>query len=153
VDELIAELQAQEERLQFTRFDNDDAWELGSLLVELAKARGLSVTIDIRRCGQQLFHAALAGTTPDNDHWIDRKIRVVERLNVSSFLAGRRLAAKGEALDERYGVDPADFAAHGGSFPVRVRGVGVVGTVTVSGLPQEEDHALVVDALDRFLAT
>jgi uncharacterized protein (UPF0303 family) len=153
VDELIAELEAQEERLQFTRFDNDDAWGLGCLLVELAKARQLPVTIDIRRCGHQLFHAALAGTAPANDRWIDRKIRVVERLNVSSFLAGRRLAAKGEAFDERHGVNPADFATHGGSFPVRVRGVGVVGTVTVSGLPQEDDHALVVEALERFLAT
>jgi uncharacterized protein (UPF0303 family) len=153
VDELIAELETQEERLQFTHFDNDDAWALGCLLVEMAKARRLAVTIDIRRCGHQLFHAALDGTTPDNDRWIERKIRVVERLNVSSFLAGRRLAAKDEALDERYGVDPADFATHGGSFPVRVRGVGVVGTVTVSGLPQEDDHALVVEALKSFLAT
>jgi uncharacterized protein (UPF0303 family) len=53
---------------------------------------------------------------------------------------------------ERYSVDPAEFAAHGGAFPVRVRGVGLVGTVAVSGLPQEEDHRLVVTILERFLA-
>jgi uncharacterized protein (UPF0303 family) len=132
VEDLIAELEAQEERLRFTRFDNDDAWSLGSLLVRLGKERGLPVTIDIRRHGHQLFHAALPGTAPDNDRWIERKIRVVERLNASSFLVGRRMAAKGQAMDAAYGVDPADFA-------------------TVSGLPQAEDHALVVEALGLFL--
>ena len=151
MEDLIAELVAQEERLRFTRFDNDDAWELGSLLVRLGKERGLPITIDIRRHGHQLFHAALPGTAPDNDRWIERKVRVVERLNASSYLVGRRMAAKGQAMDAAYGVDPADFATHGGAFPVRVVDVGVVGVVTVSGLPQADDHALVVEAIGLFL--
>ncbi|GAA3188281.1 heme-degrading domain-containing protein [Dactylosporangium siamense] len=153
MEELIAELVEQEERLRFTRFDNDDAWTLGSLLVRLGKERGLPITIDIRRHGHQLFHAALPGTAPDNDRWIERKIRVVERLNASSFLVGRRMAAKGQAMDAAYGVDPADFATHGGAFPIRVVDVGVVGVVTVSGLPQADDHALVVEAIGLFLAS
>jgi uncharacterized protein (UPF0303 family) len=151
VEELIAELAAQEERLQFDRFDNDDAWALGCLLVEVAKERSLPITIDVRRGGQQLFHAARPGTAPDNDRWIERKVRVVERLHASSFLVGRRLAAKGATFDAGYGVDPAQYATHGGAFPIRVRNVGVVGVVTVSGLPQADDHALVVEALGRFL--
>ena len=44
------------------------------------------------------------------------------------------------------------YAAHGGSFPIRVAGVGIVGAVTVSGLPQAQDHALVVEGLRDFLA-
>src|SRR5579883_2636195 len=48
--------------------------------------------------------------------------------------------------------DPDLFAAHGGAFPVLVAGVGLVGTVAVSGLPQLEDHLLVVEALQAFLA-
>ncbi len=151
MEDLIAELVAQEERLRFTRFDNDDAWELGSLLVRLGKERGLPITVDIRRHGHQLFHAALPGTAPDNDRWIERKIRVVERLNASSYLVGRRMAAKGQAMDAAYGVDPADFATHGGAFPIRIVDVGVVGVVTVSGLPQADDHALVVEAIGLFL--
>jgi uncharacterized protein (UPF0303 family) len=151
VDDLIKELEAHEARLLFDRFDNDDAWALGCLLVETAKERGLGVTIDIRRGGQQLFHAALPGTAPDNDRWIERKIRVVERLHASSYLVGRRLAAKGAVFDAGHGVDPAEYATHGGAFPIRVRHVGVVGVVTVSGLPQADDHALVVEVLDRFL--
>jgi uncharacterized protein (UPF0303 family) len=151
VDALVAELEQQEQHLQFTTFDNDDAWRLGCLIVELAQERGLPIAVDIRRHGHQLFHAALPGATPDNDEWIARKVRVVDRFGASSYLVGRRLSAKGGALDQSQGVDPLLYAAHGGSFPVRIRGVGVVGTVTVSGLPQADDHALVVEAISTFL--
>ena len=148
---LIGELEDQQDRLQFDHFDNTDAWDLGVLLVSTARAEALPVTVDIRRHGHQLFHAALPGTAPDNDTWIERKIRVVNRFGSSSFLVGRRLALAGRTVDESAGLDPLLYAAHGGSFPVTVRGVGVVGTVTVSGLPQAQDHALVVRALEAFL--
>jgi uncharacterized protein (UPF0303 family) len=41
----------------------------------------------------------------------------------------------------------SDFAAHGGSFPIHVKGIAVIGAVSVSGLPQRADHELVVEAL------
>jgi uncharacterized protein (UPF0303 family) len=148
---LIARLEEQERRLVFARFDHSDAWALGCLLVDLATGPDLPIAVDIRRGTQQLFHAALAGSTADNDVWIQRKVRVVERYGASSYLVGRRLAAKGQVLDAGMGVDPAAYAAHGGAFPVRVPHVGVVGVVTVSGLPQADDHALVVEALEAHL--
>lgn len=149
---LIGRLEEQERRLTFERFDNDDAWALGCLLVDLATGRELPVAVDIRRGPQQLFHAALRGSTADNDAWIQRKVRVVERYGAASYLVGRRLTAKGQELDADMGVNPADYAAHGGAFPVRIRHVGVVGVVTVSGLPQADDHALVVEAIEAHLS-
>jgi uncharacterized protein (UPF0303 family) len=148
----MAELVAQERRLVFTRFDNDDAWRLGCLLVELARERGAAVTVDVRRGEQQLFHCALPGTSADNDAWIERKIRVVRRYGSSSYLVGQRFRDQGTSFEERSRLDPDLFAAHGGAFPVLVAGVGLVGTVAVSGLPQLEDHLLVVEALEAFLA-
>ncbi|SDS94029.1 heme-degrading domain-containing protein [Actinoplanes derwentensis] len=153
LEKLIATVQEQEQRLVFARFTEADAWRLGSLLVELAAGRDLPVAVDIRRGQQQLFHAGLAGSSADNDAWIERKVRVVYRFAASSYLVGRRLEAKGAALDAAMGVDPALFAAHGGAFPIRVPGVGVVGVVTVSGLPQADDHALVVEAIEAFLGS
>ncbi|WP_234046340.1 heme-degrading domain-containing protein [Streptomyces adelaidensis] len=146
----IEELEAQERRLVFPRFTYEDAWALGSLLVELARERHAPVAIDIRRGPQQLFHAALPGSTPDNDAWIDRKRRVVERYAGSSYLVGARFRAKGTTFEDSSRLDPDLYAAHGGSFPLTVEGAGVIGTVTVSGLPQLEDHAMVVEALERF---
>ncbi|MFC3742091.1 heme-degrading domain-containing protein [Paractinoplanes deccanensis] len=149
-DDLIARLEQQERDLVLTRFDNADAWRLGCLLVAKATERELPVAIDIRRGTQQLFHAALPGSVADNDTWIERKVRVVERYGASSYLVGRRLAAKGQQLDAGMGVDPALYATHGGAFPIRIKDVGVVAVVTVSGLPQADDHALVVEALGEF---
>lgn len=147
----VEELEAQERRLVFRRFSCEDAWALGSLLVELARERQAPVAIDIHRAGQQLFHAALSGATPDNDAWIARKRRVVERYGASSYLVGARFRAKGTTFEESSRLDPDVYAAHGGSFPITVADVGVIGAVTVSGLPQLQDHRLVVEALERFL--
>jgi uncharacterized protein (UPF0303 family) len=84
--ERLAQLEEQEERLQFTKFDNETALALGQHLLAAARERGLPVTISVRRNGQRLFHAALPGTSPDNDAWIERKSRVVDRYGHSSFL-------------------------------------------------------------------
>ncbi|MFI9104473.1 heme-degrading domain-containing protein [Streptomyces fildesensis] len=149
--DLVAELEAQERDLVLQGFSNDDAWRLGSLLVELARERNAPVTVDIRRGSQQLFHYALEGTSPDNDAWLARKSRVAERYGASSYLVGARFRAKGTTFEESSRLDPNLYAAHGGAVPLRVAGVGIVGTAAVSGLPQSEDHALVVEALSRFV--
>ncbi|MFC8666984.1 heme-degrading domain-containing protein [Streptomyces sp. NPDC057199] len=149
----IAELEEQERRLTLPHFTYDDAWALGTLLVELARERDAPVAIDIRRGGQQLFHAALPGSTADNDAWIDRKRRVVERYAASSLLVGTRFRAKNTTFEDSSRLDPDVYAAHGGAFPITVTGAGVIGTVVVSGLPQLEDHAMVVEALERFSTT
>ncbi|WP_370969402.1 heme-degrading domain-containing protein [Amycolatopsis sp. cg9] len=147
----LAQLAEQEERLQFTKFDNETALALGQQLLTAARDRGLPVTVSVRRNGQRLFHAALPGTSADNDAWIDRKSRVVDRYGHSSFLVGTRFRANGGSFEEDSRLDPDQYAAHGGVFPVLVRGVGPVGTVGVSGLPQAEDHAFVVEQLELFL--
>ena len=149
---MIARIEEQERNLVFTRFDNLDAWRLGCVLVELATDRELAVTIDVRRGAQQLFHAALPGTTADNDSWVDRKARVVERFGASSYLVGLRAIAKGTTFAAQHDLPLQEYAAHGGSFPVRVTDVGIVAAVTVSGLAQADDHALVVEAVRDFLA-
>ena len=148
----LAELAAQERELQFTTFDNDDAWALGVALVEAARERQAVVAIDISRNGQQLFHASLPGTAPDNDVWIQRKTRVVHRFGHSSLYMGQRCREQGTTFEEKYGLDPQLYAAHGGAFPVIVRSVGPVGAVVVSGMPQVDDHRMVVAAIRAHLA-
>ena len=150
---LIARIEAQERTLVFPGFSNDDAWALGSILVELARERMLAVTVDITRGEQQLFHAALPGTSAHNDAWITRKTRTVREFGISSLLAGQRAKLGGNSFEDAPWIDPLRYAGHGGSFPITVAGVGVVGTVTVSGLPQLEDHALVMRILREHLAS
>ncbi|MGV9312550.1 heme-degrading domain-containing protein [Streptomyces sp. NPDC003691] len=149
----VEELCAQERRLVLDRFTHSDAWALGTLLVEMARLRNAPVAVDIRRGGQQLFHAALPGSSPDDDAWIDRKRRVVARYGESSLLVAARYRSRGVGFEEAARLAPARYAAVGGSFPLAVAGAGVIGAVTVSGLSHLDDHALAVEALERFLAT
>jgi uncharacterized protein (UPF0303 family) len=141
----------QEEELSLPRLDAEVAWQLGVRLHDLAEQRGLAVVIDVRRFGQPLFYAALDGTTPDNAEWVRRKCNVVARFHRSSYAVGLKLKAKSETLAEQQGLPLFDYATHGGSFPLSVEGAGVVGSVTVSGLPQRADHELVVEALCGLL--
>lgn len=150
---LLETLAEQESRLVFESFDNAVALSLGAFLLEAARERSLPVTISVRRGRQRLFHAALPGTSADNDDWIDRKSRVVDRYAQSSYRVGESFRASGKSFDEDSRLDPSAYAAHGGVFPVIVAGVGMVGTVGVSGLPQADDHAFVVAQLEAFLAT
>lgn len=143
----LARIALQEQQLQFAAFDEETAWRLGSRLRALASERALGVVIDIRRPAQSLFYAAMPGTTPDNPEWVRRKSAVVLRFHRSSYAIGLELEQKQSTLHERYGLPLTDYAAHGGSFPLRVRNAGVIGAVTVSGLPQRTDHNLVVEAL------
>ena len=151
-DPTLEEVAAEEAELQLPGFTEDDAWTLGSALVATARAAGAPVAIDVRRNGHQLFHAALAGSSPDNDRWIERKARVVDRFGRSSLYVRLLCERDGTTLEDKFLLDPRQFAAHGGAFPLLVRGVGPVGTVVVSGLPQVEDHRMVVAALRAHLA-
>ena len=148
----LDQLAAEEAELQFSAFTEDDAWALGGAMVATARQAGAPVAIDIRRHGHQLFHAALPGSSPDNDRWIERKIRVVDRFGHSSLYMRTLCAQDGSTLQEKFLLDEREFAAHGGAFPLLVRGVGPVGTVVVSGLPQVDDHRMVVAALREHLA-
>ena len=148
-DDLQAILR-QEAMLVLPEFSAEVAWKLGNTLRDLAIARKYSLVLDVRRFGnphQQLFYCALDGTTPDNQRWVARKIAVVARFHKSSYHVGRLLEQTGLSFADRYNLPEEDYAAHGGCFPLRVANAGIVGAVTVSGLPQREDHNLVVEAL------
>ncbi len=146
----LAAIARQEAELIFPAFDPETAWRLGLCLREFAVTRNYSIVIDIRRFGQPyqpLFYTAMSGTTPDNARWVQRKTNVVARFYRSSYAVGLALQQTGLSFTERYSLPDADYAAHGGCFPLKVAGTGIIGCVTVSGLTQREDHNLVVEAI------
>jgi len=159
LEEDLNSILRQERELRWPTFNEEDAWQLGSTLRELAIERQLAIVIDIRRfaphvgnhAGPPLFYAALPGTTPDNAEWARRKANLVARLGRSSYAIGLSLKARNATLQERYALHPADYVSHGGAFPITLAGTGAIGTilgsVTVSGLAQRDDHELVVEAL------
>ena len=151
LNEDLERIAQQERELVLLRLDAEIAWRLGSRLRTMADERGLAVVIDIRRFGQPLFYTAMDGTTPDNVEWVRRKSNVVARFLRSSYAVGLKEKQKGQTICEGQGLPLADYATHGGSFPLTVSGAGVVGSITVSGLPMRQDHELVIEALCAVL--
>jgi len=143
----IDRIREQQRVLRFTAFDEETAWTLGSDLRRRASDRGVAVTIEVRLGGHTVFLCAMPGTSPSNADWARRKRNVVEILHRPSYLVGLEAARSGRSELDLMGLVARDHADHGGSFPVVVVGVGCVGAVTVSGLPQRVDHELVVEAL------
>jgi uncharacterized protein (UPF0303 family) len=148
---LLAELDREFEELQFLSFRFNDAWQIGEYLVNIGLESSFPIAIDIRVNGQQLFHAGLPGSSPDNDWWIERKSRVVLRLHRSSFYIATLLKQSGKTIEEQYGLSSAEFAPYGGSVPIRVTNAGCIGAITVSGLEDSRDHVIVVDAIRKQL--
>ena len=148
----IERIAQQEVRLCFKSFNEDSAWALGSLLKTQADARGVAVTIEIRLAQETVFFYAMPGTAPINADWVRRKRNVVELLHRSSYVTGLMFQRENDSLENKLGLSPRDYACHGGSFPITVDGVGCVGVVTVSGLPQRDDHVMVVNALATLCA-
>lgn len=140
----------QERNNQFDKFDNNTALEIGIRLLQVARERKLPIVIDITRCRHQIFHAALPGTSIDNDEWVRRKNNSVYRFEVSSLFLQLKVKKENSTIQEMYSVASTDYAAAGGAFPVRVKNTGFVGTITISGLTSEEDHNLIVEVLDEL---
>ena len=147
----LAALLEQERRLVFDRFTSEDALALGLELIRLGRADGRPIAIDIGLGGRRLFHFSFDGATPDNDLWLARKQRVVHRFLMSSRRMLVEMRQRGATPEQTFGAGFQEYAASGGAFPITLRGAGVVGAAAVSGLHNQEDHALVVAGLEALL--
>jgi len=151
IEQDLATIARQEQLLCFERFDERTAWEIGTRLKVAAEKRGAVLAIDVTLVGRTVFSYAMPGTSPNNVDWIRRKRNTVQHFQRSSYGFGLQLERDKADLSGKFGLFLSDYAVHGGSFPVRVVGTGVVGAITISGLPQREDHKMVVAVLADFL--
>jgi uncharacterized protein (UPF0303 family) len=146
-----ASIADQEERLVFDRFDEARAFEIGSLVRERGLAENMPIVIEIRFWDRLLFYAALPGSTSNNTEWVRRKLNVVKMFHKSTY----RMVLEEQRPDRTFkpgaGLDIANYVLAGGGFPIRVKGVGVVGGIGVSGMPEREDHAVIVETLCKHL--
>jgi len=151
VAEDIERIKRQEAALVFDAFDEAVAFEIGSAIRARALAENLPIVIDIRTFDRPLFYAAMPGSNASNLDWARRKTNVVRRFLRSTY----RMVLEQQRPDRTFkvgeGLDIADYVLAGGGFPVAVKGAGVIGAIAVSGLPEREDHGVVVDALASFL--
>lgn len=152
MSDLLQELLAQEEELQFEAFGSDDALQLGNLIIAIAKELGKGIAVHIENDKHPLYTHYMAGTNERNIYWIRTKSNTVNRFGHSSLYIGETYKAKGTTFKEASGLSLDEYQGEGGCFPIIVKGQGKVATVTVTGLTGEEDHWLAVEGIRRLLA-
>jgi uncharacterized protein (UPF0303 family) len=151
LDKTINIITKQESLLVFPHFNRKDAWDLGHVFADIIAEKKLPAPVCIRLpSGQIVFQWAGEGTNADNDYWMIRKYRLVRDTEMSTLLNVAQFKKKGETLESR-GLDPHRYAAAGGGFPIKIKESGLAAVVCVSGLPQVEDHALLVEGISRYL--
>lgn len=142
-----AEILAQEDRLTLPACSHDDCLSIGRGLLDRAVERDLAITIEVWHGQRLVFRAARPGTNAHNDLYLAGKRRVVEHFGHASLYERLRHEAAGTTFEAATSLRFPEYAPHGGGFPLLVAGTGRVGVVLVSGLPQQDDHALIVEAL------
>lgn len=146
-------LRRQEELLRVNSFSNQDAWELGCLMVEESARRGIGLAACIRKLnGNIVFEAAGEGTDLTNQLWMERKFHTVALMERSSLLATVDCRLQGQSI-RGMGLSDADYVLCGGGFPIRSRGGNLLMVATVSALPHQQDHAFLVDCFAQLLGT
>ena len=138
-------------KLVFKEFNSDTAWQIGNMIYERAKVEHRVITISIVLNGHKLFYYSFEGTHPNNDQWIIRKENTVNHFFKSSYEIALLMQLKKDNLTNRYGLHSDCYAASGGSVPIILKNTGIVGTITVSGGTQEEDHYLITDIIGAYL--
>ena len=150
LQKLMDQCKAEEKELVFPSFSREDAWKLGCALLEKSKGKkpvGIQITVN----ELVIFRYLPEGVALNNSLWMERKHNMVMIRDMSSRQAQVMMDLRGQTLED-WVMDPYEYACIGGGFPIRVAGTGLIGSVCVSGLPAEEDLALIVETLREFLA-
>ncbi|KYP15253.1 heme-binding protein [Flavihumibacter sp. CACIAM 22H1] len=134
-------------RIELTSFNNSKALQMGLAIIDLAKKRKQVIGVEIARLNQPIFLYIDDDLPADKNHWLKRKANTARHFEESSLYVRYELEKKNRTLEAFFGLDEKDYVAKGGAIPLFVTGAGIIGTITVTGLPDTEDHQLIIDAL------
>lgn len=136
----------------FDRFDHDDAWRLGCIIVEKCRAEHLTVSVSIRLGEQRVFHVGLPGSSADLDHWIERKSNIVSHFRESSMAVGEKYVRDGDlkSFFFAFALSPKKYFPSGGALPLFVGGA-LAGVVALSGVDSPTEHRIALSAMQEYL--
>jgi uncharacterized protein (UPF0303 family) len=147
---MINKIATIEQAYSFLSFDAHIAFELGMFYLEQAKKNNLPIVVDISSNDLVYFHFANTGSTPNNERFIQRKSNTVMRFYHSTWWVNHKVNHDTNAMHEKYGTNNEDFSILYGGWPILVKGLGVIGSICISGLTQEQDNQLIMDGLNQY---
>lgn len=134
-------------KIELDSFSNKIALEMGLTIIDLAKSRNQHIAVEICRLNHTVFIYVDDILPSDKHNWLRRKANVAKQFEESSLSVKNDLKEGNITLDKTFALDEKDFLAKGGSIPIFVKNAGMIATITVSGLHDEEDHKIIIDAL------
>ena len=134
-------------RIELDGFSNRTAMEMGLRIIDLAKSRNQHIAVEISRLNHTIFLYVDDELPVDKHNWLRRKANVAKQFEESSLSVKNDLLNGNMTLKETFALDDKEYLAKGGSIPVFVKNAGMVAIITVSGLHDEQDHKIIIDAL------
>lgn len=134
-------------KIELDSFSNRIALDMGLQIIDLAKSRNQHIAVEICRLNHTVFIYFDDNLPADKHNWLRRKANVAKQFEESSLSVKNDLKEGNMTLDKTFGLDEKDFLANGGSIPIFIKSAGMIATITVSGLHDEEDHKIIIEAL------
>ena len=149
IDKAIMIIAGQEETLRFGSVSEKDLQAIGRDAASRIRAMGRTGIVEVNINGLTVYMESINANT-DNMEWVRRKRNLASRFWRSSLHTALEYRKTGKTLEGR-GMDWRDYALSGGSFPILLESGIPVGTITVSGMTEWEDHQTAADAIAAFL--
>lgn len=137
-------------KIELDHFSNRTGLEMGQAIIRLAHEREQHIAVQIDRLNHTIFLYVDDSLPADKHNWLRRKANVAKHFEESSLSVKFDLIHGKMSLKETFTLDEKEYLAKGGAIPIFVKHAGMVAIVSVSGLHDEEDHAIIVDALKDF---
>ncbi|AQX07281.1 heme-degrading domain-containing protein [Elizabethkingia ursingii] len=134
-------------RIELDSFSNRIAFDMGVKIIDLAKSRNQHIAVEVCRLNQTVFLYVDDTLPVDKHNWLRRKANISRQFEESSLSVKNDLKDSNMALEKTFGLDEKDFLAKGGAIPVFIKNGGMIAVITVSGLHDEEDHNIIIEAL------
>ncbi|MCT3918331.1 heme-binding protein [Elizabethkingia anophelis] len=134
-------------RIELDSFSNRMAFDMGVKIIDLAKSRNQHIAVEVCRLNQTVFLYVDDTLLVDKHNWLRRKANIARQFEESSLSVKNDLKEGNMSLEKTFGLDERDFLAKGGAIPIFVKNGGMIAIITVSGLHDEEDHNIIIEAL------
>ncbi|HAY3508227.1 heme-binding protein [Elizabethkingia anophelis] len=134
-------------RIELDSFSNRIGFDMGVKIIDLAKSRNQHIAVEVCRLNHTIFLYVDDTLPVDKHNWLRRKANIARQFEESSLSVKNDLKEGNMNLEKTFGLDEKDFLAKGGAIPIFVKNGGMIAVVTVSGLHDEEDHNIIIEAL------
>lgn len=134
-------------KIKLDSFCNRTGMKMGLSIVALAKERSQNIAVQIERLNHIIFLYVDNDLPRDKHNWLKRKANVAKHFEESSLSVKNDLINGNMTLEKTFALDDKEYLAKGGSIPIFVKNTGMIAIITVSGLHDEEDHKIIIDAL------